>query len=569
MKKGSHTTTLQIVSGLLSVIIILCSSFLSSDIDEEYVLAMSYRLQNGDQLIKTMWESHQFSSIINAFLLKIRFLFFDSSDYMVLYLRMCGIIVSLTVSIILYHIFKKYIHQNMAWLLACSVFLFNPKKMLIIEWSNMVVWSTLLALGMLLLWHRNDRKPIYLILCGLCMTIASLAIPVCAVLAAYILLLILFFNRKEGYKAFVQGLCYLSVPVMGIVILVIYLLCIMNPDQVSNNISYIFNTGIYGHDLADKLAQFAKNTAKEFFFSIISLCLTAVSAFITRKFSKRSFQYSIKNLIGLIVIYYGLFYCLTNFAVAIIRSSQWQMGEYFLISVTGLFLLAAYHSENKENIWILVLPGLILWFSCVMISCVSFRQSFMYIFPCCIWTLFLLAETYKDHFVNRKALFSLMLLICTSLLIQKMYLVRLTGTPAANIFSINLSPVHNGPLAGIHINENEKSHYDISLNSVINRIPKGSKVLYLGRNEFLYLFNHSEVCAPSTTIGINILDQTEKYYQYNQNKLPEYVVIEKSYTPSAIDTLSQQTGQEYILLESNSCIEIYYSSSDSFTSSIR
>ena len=45
--------------------------FISSDIDESYALAQSYRLATGDKLFLHMWEPHQLSAFLSAIFIKI------------------------------------------------------------------------------------------------------------------------------------------------------------------------------------------------------------------------------------------------------------------------------------------------------------------------------------------------------------------------------------------------------------------------------------------------------------------------------------------------------------------
>ena len=67
--------------------------FISWDIDEGYAVAQAYRLVQGDKLLLDMWEPHQLSAYLPAFFMKIFIYVTGSTDYIVIYLRVIGIII--------------------------------------------------------------------------------------------------------------------------------------------------------------------------------------------------------------------------------------------------------------------------------------------------------------------------------------------------------------------------------------------------------------------------------------------------------------------------------------------
>ena len=87
---------------VLSVLAVVKTIFFSLDMDENYALAVGYRLAMGEKLFLDLWESHQLGGIFLAPFLWLYLLIFGTTDYMVIYARVIGTIFHILTGIFLY-----------------------------------------------------------------------------------------------------------------------------------------------------------------------------------------------------------------------------------------------------------------------------------------------------------------------------------------------------------------------------------------------------------------------------------------------------------------------------------
>ena len=87
------------------------------NLDEEYQLVMSCRSVMGDKLFVDMWEPHQSSAFLCTFFMKPYLQFFGVTG-IVIYLRTCGTLIHLAISIYLCRVLRSFVVRDYAWLLA-------------------------------------------------------------------------------------------------------------------------------------------------------------------------------------------------------------------------------------------------------------------------------------------------------------------------------------------------------------------------------------------------------------------------------------------------------------------
>ena len=123
---------------IFSVLASLKMIFVSLGMDEEYQLVMAYRNVRGDRLFLDMWEPHQSSAFLCALLMKPWLALFGTAG-VVLYLRICGTLLHLCVSLYLYRVLKDSVDAAYAWLLALIYYNTIPKQIILPEFGIMQV----------------------------------------------------------------------------------------------------------------------------------------------------------------------------------------------------------------------------------------------------------------------------------------------------------------------------------------------------------------------------------------------------------------------------------------------
>lgn len=132
--------------------------FCDFGIDGEYQITMSYRLAKGDIMFKEMWEPHQTSALLCAFLIKIYMTIFKTTTGLVLFLQTVGVLLHGATSYALYRVVSKILKQpNTAFAMAWFFFLIMPKDMPLPEYANMQIWFSML-LCLCLFGHYKRKK---------------------------------------------------------------------------------------------------------------------------------------------------------------------------------------------------------------------------------------------------------------------------------------------------------------------------------------------------------------------------------------------------------------------------
>lgn len=158
--------------------------FFGFDIDEQYAVSMAYRLVQGDRMFLEMWEPHQTSAFFSAAFLWLYMQLFHTLKYSVLFLRIVGVVTQLLISILTYRTFRKFVTENTAFVIAVFYYNIIPKNSTVPDFSNMLLWFSMLLFLCLLYFFLAENNEIpgkyfYLIMSGLSTSALVLSYPTC------------------------------------------------------------------------------------------------------------------------------------------------------------------------------------------------------------------------------------------------------------------------------------------------------------------------------------------------------------------------------------------------------
>ena len=160
---GSHFEKLKIVLIVLSIFAAVKMLFFAFGLDEEYQLVMAYRNVKGDKLFLDMWEPHQSSAFLCALLMR-PYLAVCGETGVVVWLRFCGTLIHLGMSMYLCRTLRRMISGDSAFLLGLIYFNTIPKQIMLPEFGMMQVWFlTLLSLFLIQYYDIDVRKNIQVI----------------------------------------------------------------------------------------------------------------------------------------------------------------------------------------------------------------------------------------------------------------------------------------------------------------------------------------------------------------------------------------------------------------------
>ena len=123
--------------------------FVSLQMDEEYAVSMSYRLLLGDRLFTQIWDPHQTSAFLMEFLMWIYLKLFHTTTYIVIWVRLAGVLIQLAIACYLYRMLCYLLEPEYSFYLAIIYFNLLPKTYVMPEFSNMMAWGlTMLLLSL-------------------------------------------------------------------------------------------------------------------------------------------------------------------------------------------------------------------------------------------------------------------------------------------------------------------------------------------------------------------------------------------------------------------------------------
>lgn len=134
--------------------------FFGFDIDEQYAVSMAYRLVQGDRMFLEMWEPHQTSAFFSAAFLWLYMQLFHTLKYSVLFLRIVGVVTQLLISILTYRTFRKFVTENTAFVIAAFYYNIIPKNSTVPDFSNMLLWFSMLLFLCLLYFFLAENNEI-------------------------------------------------------------------------------------------------------------------------------------------------------------------------------------------------------------------------------------------------------------------------------------------------------------------------------------------------------------------------------------------------------------------------
>jgi len=205
---------LYLVLIVLSILASFKMIFFAVGLDEEYQLVMAYRNVRGDRLFLDMWEPHQSSAFLCALLMKPWLALFGTTG-IVLYLRICGTLLHLGISLYLYKVLKASVDTAYARLLALIYYNTIPKQIILPEFGIMQVWCYTLMALFLVQYYVGRRNRKYLVFAAFSLVLNVLSYPSCLILFPFLLILLARFSgsgkwRDMGIVTLACALCGLG-----------------------------------------------------------------------------------------------------------------------------------------------------------------------------------------------------------------------------------------------------------------------------------------------------------------------------------------------------------------------
>jgi len=504
--------------------------FVGYDIDEQYAVALSWRFVQGDFPLLTMWEPHQTSCFPAAFLMILWIRLTGSTTGIVLYLRVCGLLLHLLVNGLLYRYLARRLDREAAWLLTVLSFFTLPKLMFLPEFSNLQIWFLLLMILCLLQYYHSDRAGAsfwYLTGAGAALAMEVLSYP--STVLVFPVCLSFLFRYRLNMRLLWKELAALILPCIGGAGCFLgWLLSRLSVSQLLALIPKAARDGSHSAALAERLAAGGSSLLAICGFLTIYGIVTAVLYYSMRhrgRQAKPSLLFLLCTLTGQMLLWiFGDKY------------PNYPMVEYFLLPALLLYaVLRKKVSSSPELSFFVVVPlaafcGILLFTNHPLIVSAPFLG------PCVIGILSLpeMEEWWRSGRGDKPekcaeggglSIRTTLIVWVMVLMFGKCYMIRTTGGLHYTCFD-SLSLMRQGPAAGILADTAAVCRYRDSLALVKEVLPPGARVFYAGTCNDLYLMQDLEFCTPSTISSPTFDDKITDYFTLNPDKQPEYLVCD-------------------------------------------
>ena len=187
-----------IVLWICSILVNIKSIFVDFDVDSAYAMTMSYRNIMGDGMFTKMWEPHQTSGFFLS-ILEYPYFMFKHQEYaegLAIYLQTLSVLFFFAVVFLFHRFLKKRTTYFLSHIIPICLFVFRPKQLVIMEFSNMLMFFSLI-LFMLLIKYFETERWLYLVLAAVSLCLCVLSYP--SALLIYFALIpafILYSNKK-------------------------------------------------------------------------------------------------------------------------------------------------------------------------------------------------------------------------------------------------------------------------------------------------------------------------------------------------------------------------------------
>ncbi len=528
--------------------------FFFTEIDEQYAITMAYRMACGDRMFLEMWEPHQTSGFLAAFLIKIYMLATGGVDGVTVYLRLAGVLFQAAVSLFLYATLKKFCSEEAAF--AAAVFYYNTlgKYSQTPDYANMLMWFGMLTLLCLLRFFAEERgRKIWLVSAGVSTSLLVLSYPTC--ILAVIPVCFGIWRMSAGREKIVNIGCFLGTcGVCGLAWL-LYFLSHMTPGELMYGAAQMMTDGSHSGTLARKLTGYRADFFAALPYAAAAFAAALVLWGILKLFFKKSYRFLPVFLFSAMA---------QQMAVWLTMSRHIKFpGIFYLILVAlGIY---RYFGREKDGIpadnrfyralfWFGSMTALWILLAALMASNMRLFESNEYMMVGMIAAFGYLERERKQ--TKPWWLVLVLVLVCVACF-RKGYLMYYAY--GKDTIFVTKQKALDGPLEGVYCRYMDGYDYNMKGMVIDRYIPRGSKVMYIGVETLIYLQGEYEVCNFSTISTPYLDERMFTYWERYPEKYPEYVIwdFKVPYESRPSDEVRERLLQAAELLAEEEGIQIY------------
>lgn len=521
----------------LAVVIVLSAYiiknlFVGADSDEGYGIVLGYRLAMGDRLLLEMWEPHQTSAIFTYFFIAPFLWLTGGTQFLNIYLRVIYFLIHGVISYLVYRTFRLCIfsgNKRDALWLALVFFVVSPKCIYIPEYSNLHIWFfTLLCLSVL--WYSSVKSPLkgrrwLLAAAGLALAGDVLTYPSMVILFPVFIVYIWGNAVKKTDCVIFTAPC-----ILGGALFLAYLFSYMTFDQVVQVIPHILSDGSHRagfyQKILDWILSFGEIALILLFSGMTAVILTEVHSRIKKTKSSKTAYFFVYFF--LVQVAYQL-YCWFTSEYA----PFYPLVIYSYILLSGVFCCKKDEIEPsaekpKDKICLhMIYITLVGYFGVMLLSNWGPIHLMPYLILGVLGGLYYLGGYLSKHIPSwqDKALS----VLCGILVFSNVfgYCWLYIGGEWNHNSILTLGGVNReGMRGGIFTSYMSAYRYNCNEEVWKEAVPSGSTCLYVGVDQYYYMFGDCKIAAAST-ISTPVYDENLlAYWEINPDRYPDVVVVE-------------------------------------------
>lgn len=569
-KKRIVLSLIELFMILLTLLSFLKGIWVSLDIDESYAVAVGYRMARGDWMIRDMWEPHQFSGFLTALLTAPYVWIRGNTDYLVIYLRIAGILIHTGLGLALYRQLKKELNRFFAFGIMILHLNFLPKWVQMPEFELMHYWCLLGIFLVLHAYFTHEKPRMFLPFAGGCLLVCSmLCYPTMILLYPFYILAVCILEKQcfaAHGKAFWKSSFFFTLGAFlsGAVFLA-FLFSYMSPDEFKRCISYLFMDTSHGvYTMGEKWTFYLEQVQVQlraysrYLFAatgvILAICLVYRIFFSKNLLSadapaQRKNHLPTANLLPAITAIFVLTGILMQ-GKAIYSFLFEDKNQFFFQIRYMAFLLPAILLGicrfRKMAVWLFlcVIPGLVSVIAVLFVTNMDTNVTYAKAFWAVPGSLIIL-ELYRKEIMESSfwgKIFPVLqyaagTALLAGLLVCRLLLLRVSGCLPVTIMA-PLEKMENGPEKGIWVLADTAAVWNDNYRELEKYITEEDKVLYIGAENLIYAKMEALPATPSTQGTTVYNEMFLYYYEEHPDRIPNVIIYDKTFGENPAYALS-------------------------------
>lgn len=541
--------------------------WISLDIDESYAVACAYRLVRGDKLVRDMWEPHQLSAFLAALFAAPYIWIRGNTDYLVVYLRLVGILIHTGMGVLLYRQMKRNVDRRFAFCILLLHLNYLPKWVQMPEFELMHYWCLLGIFLVMFMYFTGVKHKLFLPFIGGCLLTGSImCYPTMILLWPFYLLALRLLERqycqRTGKAAWRSGFLFtLGAFVSGTAFLV-YLFSYLSLDEMMRYVSYIFlDTSHNVYSMGEKWAIYMGQMWEQALWC--GGCLLVATG-IVLAVSRKVFKDRLLTAVVIAVTAGVLMQVRAIYGFLLGDENQFFFQIRYIVVLLPAVILCVCH-YRKMALWLhlCIIPSLVSLTAVLLVTNMDTNTAYTKVFLGVLASLLVLyqygGESIEDDFWKsfmRTLCYAVGGLILAGLLVCRLVLIRVSGCLPVTVLA-PLVRMENGPEKGVYVLADTAQIWNDNYRELEELVSGEDRVLYIGAESLIYVKMGAVPATPSTHSTVVYNEMFLRYYEEHPERIPNVVVYDKSFAENPVYALyygySLQYPEFLDWLEENYC----------------